>query len=126
MNNPTRLSGNIGSKQSVTDNSSHVLIIDTDVTYTEIKGVWIQDGYANGCHPFDQIGSALLLFSHLYMYDCNIQHHVNAIESPIYTIPTSKLFMWGCTLKNNVSGTGTSFSHAPGMEILVGEDCVIE
>ena len=111
ISNPTILSGKSGSLEPLSEYAKHVLVIKEDVNFTEIKGVTIQDGKANGCTPYEMKGGGILLHSYLRLQDCIVTGNYSASYGAVFAAENAYLYLNGCSITSNSQGDGTIFSH---------------
>ena len=99
--NLTRLSGNIGMTDSISDNTLHVVTVDSLVGGITMDGFIIQDGFADG-GGVDSRGSGLLIFGDVVMRDVLVQRCAGSLPGSIVYCSgmAASLTLDGCSVNS--------------------------
>lgn len=145
--NETILSGNIGSAESVSDNSYHIMVIDALTASidnsTQIDGFTFQGGYGNSGQSFGVFprytGSALYVFSSNYnntptisnnVFKNNFHFQMGALGIESKATGSNKVKVQYCSFFNNHSqyagGAVSLFNWLQSTQSVEIADCLFE
>lgn len=102
---PVFLSGEIGEQGDFTDNSLHVVEIDSSCADCLLDGATIAFGYATGIGTNESAGAGVLSFGTALLSDVQIQFcfALNTGAALFNTGPAAQLQMSGCLVSLNIS-----------------------
>jgi hypothetical protein len=98
VNNPTILSGDIGSVSNTSDNNYHVVYSGSGVTNAVLDGVIIRNGNANGSGD-DMEGSAIYNLGELTLIDVNVNNCLGT--SKVFNKGSGTVILKGSTILEN-------------------------
>ncbi len=117
--NITRLSGDIGAKNTHPDNSMHVLRIDPASIGAVLDGFSIQDGYADGQSFLDKRAAGVLSEGEATLSHISFENHfANTEGSLIFNLgANAKLTLHNCSFKYNDASPGNDILNSTNAEL---------
>ncbi len=122
--NQVILSGDIGIKGNLSDNTFNVLTTEGPDT-TKIYGVHIEYGNANGSTASEQSGGGLSTSNISIITDCTITNCSSTLSgNGIYIQSGGEVFLENCTVENNIGSSTDVFIETGGKIISNGNNII--